>query len=67
MSGADERDAVTAPMRFIWHSRFGDVVIEVRGGIAYVNGRLVEPARTDHDLPQQRPNEAPADTGAARS
>jgi hypothetical protein len=28
-----------------WQSRFGDIVIEVRAGVAYVNGQAVEPVK----------------------
>jgi hypothetical protein len=30
--------------RHVWESRFGTMVIEVRDGQIFVNGRLVEPA-----------------------
>ena len=31
-------------LRYVWESRFGDILIEVRDGQAYVNGQAVEPA-----------------------
>lgn len=31
--------------RFVWEGRFATMVIEVRDGLAYVNGQVVEPAR----------------------
>ena len=31
-------------LRYVWESRFGDILIEVRDGRAYVNGQAVEPA-----------------------
>ena len=30
-------------LRYVWESRFGDILIEVRDGRAYVNGQAVEP------------------------
>lgn len=39
-------------LRYVWESRFGDILIEVKDGQAYVNGQAVEPAD-------------PADPGAA--
>lgn len=38
--------------RHVWHSRFGDIVIEVRDGAAFVNGDRVEPvAQGDRPVP----------------
>ena len=31
-------------LRYVWESRFGPMLIEVRNGQAFVNGQLVEPA-----------------------
>lgn len=31
-------------LRYVWHSRFGPMLIEVRQGQAYVNGQRVVPA-----------------------
>ncbi len=31
-------------VRYVWHSRFGAILIEAREGIAYVNGEQVQPA-----------------------
>jgi hypothetical protein len=45
-------DATTEPQlplategvqRYVWHSRFAAILIEVKDGIAYVNGQAVEP------------------------
>ena len=30
--------------RYVWHGRFGPMLIEVSEGRSYVNGQLVEPA-----------------------
>ena len=30
-------------LRYVWESRFGNILIEVRDGRAYVNGQTVEP------------------------
>ena len=32
--------------RYLWRSRWGDMLIEVQDGLAYVNGQVVEPANT---------------------
>lgn len=32
-------------LRYLWESRFGPILIEVREGQVYVNGGLVEPAK----------------------
>ncbi len=34
-------------LRYLWESRFGDILIEVRDGRAYVNGQVVEPAQPE--------------------
>ena len=31
-------------LRYVWESRFGPMLIEVRNGQTFVNGQLVEPA-----------------------
>lgn len=31
-------------LRYVWHSRFGDMLVEVRDGQAFVNGQPVTPA-----------------------
>lgn len=31
-------------LRYVWESRFGSMLIEVKAGRVYVNGGLVEPA-----------------------
>jgi hypothetical protein len=33
-----------ATQRWVWHGRYGTIVIEVRGDDAYVNGQKVEMA-----------------------
>ncbi len=45
--GADERHAALGPptagvLRDVWHSRYGDMLIEVRGDETFVNGQRVE-------------------------
>jgi hypothetical protein len=35
--------ATEGTLRYIWESRWGKVLIEVRDGRAYVNGQAVEP------------------------
>lgn len=35
--------ATEGVQRYVWQSRFGAILIEVREGVAYVNGRPVEP------------------------
>lgn len=30
-------------LRYVWHSRWGAMLIEVRDGFAFVNGQRVEP------------------------
>ena len=32
-------------LRYVWHGRFGDVLIECRDGQTFVNGQAVEPAQ----------------------
>ena len=34
-------------LRYVWESRFGDILIEVKDGRAYVNGQAVEPVEPD--------------------
>jgi hypothetical protein len=36
--------AANGVQRHVWESRFGTMLIEVRGGEIFVNGSLVEPA-----------------------
>ena len=45
--GADERQPALGPptagvLRDVWHSRYGDMLIEVRGDETFVNGQRVE-------------------------
>jgi hypothetical protein len=35
--------AAEGVQRFVWEGRFGAMLIEVRAGVAYVNGQPVEP------------------------
>lgn len=39
--------AAEGVLRYVWEGRFGTMLIEVRDGRAYVNGRAVEPAEPD--------------------
>ena len=36
--------AADGVLRYVWESRFGPMLIEVRGGQVLVNGAVVEPA-----------------------
>ena len=36
--------AAEGVLRYVWESRFGPMLIEVRAGRAYVNGEAVQPA-----------------------
>ena len=36
-------------LRYVWESRFGPMLIEVRNGQSFVNGQLVEPANGSAD------------------
>ena len=38
--------AVDGSLTYVWHSRFGEILVEVRDGQTFVNGEKVEPA--DH-------------------
>jgi hypothetical protein len=33
--------------RYVWEGRFGPMLIEVKQGVAYVNGQRVEPSLTE--------------------
>lgn len=35
--------ATEGVQRYVWQSRFGAILIEVKDGVAYVNGQAVEP------------------------
>lgn len=37
-------------LRYVWESKFGSMLIEVKDGQAYVNGQAVEPAGLDGRL-----------------
>ena len=36
--------AAEGVLRYVWESRFGSMLIEVKGGRSYVNGQAIEPA-----------------------
>ena len=36
--------AAEGVLRYVWHGRFGDMLVEVRDQRVFVNGQLVEPA-----------------------
>ena len=36
-------------LRYVWESRFGSILIEVKGNRAYVNGQAVEPAEAEFE------------------
>jgi hypothetical protein len=47
---ADEPElplAADGVLRYVWHSKFGDLLVEVHDGAAFVNGQKVEPAPTE--------------------
>jgi len=35
--------ATEGVQRYVWHSRYGAILIEVKAGVSYVNGEAVEP------------------------
>lgn len=39
--------ASDAVPRYVWHSRFGDMLVEVRDGESFVNGQRVEKIARD--------------------
>ena len=41
---ADLPLATEGVLRYVWSSRWGEMLIEVVDGVAYVNGQRVEPA-----------------------
>jgi len=41
--------ATDGVLRYIWESRFGSMLIEVRDGRAYVNGKQVESPSPEED------------------
>tara|TARA_B100001105_G_scaffold193316_2_gene157369 strand:+ start:2240 stop:2455 length:216 start_codon:yes stop_codon:yes gene_type:complete len=41
--------AAEGVLRYVWESKFGPMLIEVRNGYTYVNGQLVE--QVDRDPP----------------
>ncbi len=47
LNAADQTQAALAlasegVLRYVWHSRYGDMLIEVRGDEAFVNGQRVQ-------------------------
>jgi hypothetical protein len=40
--------AAEGVQRYVWESKFGEMLIEVREGRIFVNGSLVVPAATPH-------------------
>ena len=46
-SQADLPLASEGVLRYVWESRFGSILIEVKGNRTYVNGQPVVPAETD--------------------
>jgi hypothetical protein len=45
--------AADGVLRYVWHSRFGDMLVELRDGQAFVNGQAVEPSAAEA-LPRAR-------------
>ena len=41
---ADLPLAAEDALRYVWESKFGPMLIEVKAGVAYVNGQVVERA-----------------------
>jgi len=41
---ADLPLAADGMLRYVWHGKFGDMLLEVRDGQAFVNGEAVTPA-----------------------
>jgi hypothetical protein len=39
--------ATQGVLRYVWESRFGEILIEVVGDCSFVNGQLVEPIDPD--------------------
>jgi hypothetical protein len=37
--------ATEGVQRYVWHSRFEAMLLEIKDGVAYVNGQAVEPMR----------------------
>ena len=44
--------------RFVWNGRFGEMLIEVKDGVAFVNGQRVEPHVAPHLAPDLAPYRA---------
>lgn len=39
--------ATDGVLRYVWHGKFGDMLVEVLGDGVFVNGQRVEPVRPD--------------------
>jgi hypothetical protein len=39
--------AADGVLRYVWHGKFGDMLVEVRDGRTFINGDAVEPAHQD--------------------
>lgn len=48
---ADLPVAAEGALRYVWESKFGAMLIEVREGRTYVNGQAVEPAEAAASSP----------------
>lgn len=44
--------ATEGVQRYVWQSRFGAILVEVREGVAYVNGQAVEPLSVTQGKPE---------------
>jgi hypothetical protein len=49
---ADLPLATQGVLRYVWESRYGEMLIEVVDGIAYVNGDCIEPAMAEGGIAQ---------------
>ena len=49
---ADLPLATEGVLRYVWESRYGEMLIEVVDGIAYVNGDRIEPAMAEGGIAQ---------------
>lgn len=49
---ADLPLATEGVLRYVWESRFGEMLIEVIDGIVYVNGDRIEPAMAEGGIAQ---------------
>jgi hypothetical protein len=44
-------EAKDGALRSVWHSRFGDVLVEVRDSCSFVNGQRVDPVMVEEHPP----------------